>query len=238
MVKRITIAAALLAVAGMANAADADAGLSLGVSVGGIEIGLNADASISEQFAALDKNGDGVISRAEADASGKVASNFGAFDNSGDGALTMSEFKAGLQARAEGAVDAAKDKAAAAVQAGVATASNAAEQVRSKVSAGIQAGADAATEAVSKVSAGLSAGASAAADLSADLQQRFASLDSDGNGVITQAEAGADLDVSFAAADTNGDGVLTAAEFGASVEAGAQANTGFFGGLMNTLFGG
>ena len=103
-----TISAFALTLATAPAAADGLLGLSAGAD---IKIGVNAESSLGKQFKALDADGDGVITKSEAEANAELSSNFGAMDGNDDGGLTEAEFKSGLKARAEGVGDAAASAA-------------------------------------------------------------------------------------------------------------------------------
>lgn len=241
-----------------ASPAMADGLLSLGGDAD-IKIGVNADASLGKQFKALDADGDGVITRQEAEASGKVSGNFDAFDKDGDDELTQGEFSSGLRARADGAVEGAKergDDARAAMEAGAEASAEAGAEAASQAKAGAnkaaEAGREAGAKAADKARAGVeasgeaagnaaaagkaaaAASANAGVELSSKLSNLFGELDADGNGVISESEAQADSDIAanFESADENNDGLLNKAEFKVAAE--AEAETGFFG----RLFGG
>ena len=141
-----TISAFALTLATGPAAADGLLGLSGGADV---KIGVNAESSLGKQFKALDADGDGVITRNEAEANAELTSNFGAMDDDNDDALTRAEFKSGLKARAEGAGNAAAnaaDKAKASARAGADASADAAAKSKAKMEAGVEATGEAASE--------------------------------------------------------------------------------------------
>lgn len=62
-----------------------------------------APATAGKRFAKLDSNGDGVISRTEAQAAPKLAAKFDAVDSNKDGVLTREEFAAWRKAHPKSA---------------------------------------------------------------------------------------------------------------------------------------
>lgn len=236
MKKHAAITLGLIMAAGTAQA-----GLDLNTNVA---VGLNADTSLQQQFATLDTDGDGVISREEAKASSKLNSEFGTLDKDANDKLTASEFNAGLKAQGEGVLSKTGDalgNAATSVGAGLSAGAHKTGEVASTVAAKTKAGAKAGAHktrelvgtAANKTKAGVSAGVDAVGDaaagvqvnLSTALSTRFNGLDANNDGVLSKKEVKADAGINsqFAGADENGDGQLSKAEFKAAVD--ASANT-------------
>lgn len=239
-------AAAALLCAGTAQAVD------LGLNTR-INIGVNAETSLTEQFRALDANNDGVITESEAEANTSLASMFDTYDKDNSGTLTSAEYKTSLRAEADQSLT---EKAKAGAKAGYGetkeAAGKAAGAVKSGAKAGYEASKDAAGAVANKTKAGVSATADAAAglandsrkaaaasanagvELSSKLAALFQNLDGNDDGVLTRTEASADADIEshFDVADDNDDDLLNKAEF--KVAANARAESG----LLNSVFGG
>ena len=75
MMKKTAIALGLTMVSSLGIAAQNGAGVNAQVNANASKsgAGINAEAAINTQFDALDTNGDGVLSRAEADANPRVS---------------------------------------------------------------------------------------------------------------------------------------------------------------------
>lgn len=254
MIKPLSTASVLaLSLAAGPAMADSLLGLSGGADV---NVGVNANASLGQQFKTLDRDGDGVITRSEAAANAELASRFQAMDGDDNGSLSQGEFSAGLKARADAAGKSAGErmkstmqsgkemagdaaaKTEAGLKAGAEATGDAAREAAAKAKAGAEASAEAATSAAEKAKASMQAGgdatAKATANLSNELAGQFKALDANRDGRISEAEAEGNADIAgnFSAADENNDGLLTGAEF--KVAAKAKADGGFF----SNLFGG
>lgn len=107
MLKKTAIALGLAMITGSAFAA--------GHATNGVDIGVDSQMPINMQFDMLDTNDNGVISRAEAQASPELSKLYGTFDTSAtieDEArkpghpqgITLAQFKAGIQAMGSGVV--------------------------------------------------------------------------------------------------------------------------------------
>lgn len=218
--------------------------------------GQNAAPSASQRFAALDDNGDGVLTRDEMAKSAELESHFEDFDASGNGELSLAEFTAGLQDQAETLAENAsefssdvQEKAADYVEAGVDkaaefgqtagdTVAETAEDLRKKTVEGYQTSKDVVSDVADDVSDEMAEQANSLAALGGDLKERFLSLDDNSNRELSQEEAQSDAKVkrSFDALDANEDGVLSASEF-SEVNTSGQSQTkqdsGFFGWLFS-----
>ena len=151
MIKQLSTASAV-ALALAAGPAMAD-GL-LGISGGAdLKIGVNADASLGKQFKMLDKDGDGVITKSEAEASAELASDFNAMDDDNSGGLTQGEFSSGLKARADAAKQSAGDKMRSTMESGKDMAGSAAAKTQAGMKAGAEASSEAAQNAAAKAKA-------------------------------------------------------------------------------------
>lgn len=92
----------------------AGAGFAAGNAASGVNIGLNSEMPVNMQFNLLDSNGDGAISRAEAQASPELTALYASFDTSATieddarqtrvNGITRAQFRAGLEALGEGVV--------------------------------------------------------------------------------------------------------------------------------------
>ena len=116
MMKKTAIALglAMATSAGFAAQGNTSAGVGVnaGVNAAGNRAQVNSDAAASTQFSALDRNGDGVLSRAEASASDTVADLYDSLDTSDTieqdasqgtpNGITREQFQAGMQARGSG----------------------------------------------------------------------------------------------------------------------------------------
>lgn len=106
MFRKTAIALGLSMAAGTGFAADG--------SAAGINIGINSEMPVAAQFNVLDRNGDGAISRIEAQASPELSAVYGSFNTSetiedearqpGINGITRAQFRAGLEALGEGVV--------------------------------------------------------------------------------------------------------------------------------------
>lgn len=112
MMKKTAIALGLAMVSGLGIAAQNGSGASAQVDAGQGGASINAEAAINTQFDALDTNGDGRLSRAEAQSSSRVSALYDSMDTAGtiedraeqsatDG-ITRDQFQAGMQAAASG----------------------------------------------------------------------------------------------------------------------------------------
>lgn len=80
----------------------------------GMNIGINSDVPVNMQFDMLDRNGDGVISRIEAQASPELSALYDSFNTketieeearkASVNGITRAQFSAGLEALGEGAI--------------------------------------------------------------------------------------------------------------------------------------
>ncbi|MES1929798.1 hypothetical protein SADO_11089 [Salinisphaera dokdonensis CL-ES53] len=116
MMKKTAIALGLAMVTGAGMAAQGSTATGVGVDAGVNAVGnqarVNTSASANTQFNALDRNGDGVLSRAEASANESVSALYDSLDTSEtiedrakEGTphgITREQFEAGLQAQSSG----------------------------------------------------------------------------------------------------------------------------------------
>jgi hypothetical protein len=116
MMKKTAIALGLAMVTGAGFAAQGNTstgvGVNAGVNAAGNQARVDANAAADTQFNALDRNGDGVLSRAEASASETVADLYESLDTSETieadakqgtpNGITREQFEAGMQARSSG----------------------------------------------------------------------------------------------------------------------------------------
>jgi hypothetical protein len=116
MMKKTAIAFGLAMVTGAGFAAQGNTSTGVGVNAeanaAGNQARVDANAAANTQFNALDRNGDGVLSRAEASASETVADLYESLDTSETieadakqgtpNGITREQFEAGMQARSSG----------------------------------------------------------------------------------------------------------------------------------------
>ncbi len=114
MMKKTAIALGLAMVSGLGVAAQngAAVGASAQTNAGQSGVGIDMEASINTQFDALDTNGDGVLSRSEAESNPRISALYDSMNTadtiedsakeSTPNGLTRDQFQAGMQAAASG----------------------------------------------------------------------------------------------------------------------------------------